>query len=118
MPTKLFFGRSPPGAPPTCSRRPIRCKPMSVISKMLVSNILSTLSVRVAVMALALVSSIVLARTLGPEGRGLFALVLLLPEIVASLALLGFEQAYAVYAGLLPARRQPLIWQSALVAGG
>ena len=43
-----------------------------------------------------------LARTLGPEGRGLLALVLLLPELVKCFALLGFEQANAVYAGLEP----------------
>lgn len=84
----------------------------------LVSNILTTLAARLAILALALVSSVLLARLLGPEGRGLFALVLLLPELARSFALLGFEQANAVYAGLEPERRRALVWHSAALAGG
>lgn len=82
----------------------------------LVWNILTTLSARGAMLALALVSSILLARMLGPEGRGLFALVLLLPELATSFGLLGFEQANAVYAGLEPDGRRALAWQSAVLA--
>ena len=58
---------------------------------------------------------------LGPEGRGLFALVLLLPELIKSFSLLGFEQANAVFAGLEPEGRRALVWHSiatALVIGG
>jgi O-antigen/teichoic acid export membrane protein len=87
----------------------------------LVSNILTTLSARIVLLALALVSSIVLARALGPEGRGLFALVVLLPDLAGTVALLGFDQANAVYAGLKPERRRALVWQSvaiAVVVGG
>ncbi len=68
-------------------------------------------------LGLTLVSSVILARILGPEGRGLFALVLLLPELARSLALLGFEQANAVYAGLEPRGCRVLVWQSVAVAG-
>lgn len=82
----------------------------------LTGNILTTLSARVAMLVLALISSTVLARYLGPEGRGLFALVLLLPELARNLALLGFEQANAVYAGLVPQHRSTLVWHSALIA--
>ncbi len=82
----------------------------------LARNILTTLSARIALMGVALISSMVLARVLGPEGRGLFALVLVLPELARSLALLGFEQANAVYAGLVPEGRRALVWQSAIVA--
>src|SRR5437879_5280395 len=82
----------------------------------LVSNILTTLVARVALLGLGLISSVVLARTLGPEGRGLFALVLVLPALAKTLALLGFEQANAVYAGLEPGRRRALVWQSAAIA--
>jgi O-antigen/teichoic acid export membrane protein len=82
----------------------------------LTQNILTTLSARVVLLVLALVSSVVLARMLGPEGRGLFALVLLLPEWGRSLGLLGFDQANAVYAGLEPGGRKALVWQSAAVA--
>jgi len=81
-------------------------------------NIGSTLVTRVAVLLIALLSSVVLARTLGPEGRGVFALILLLPTLATSLGLLGFEQANAVYAGLAPGSRGVLVWQSAAVALG
>jgi O-antigen/teichoic acid export membrane protein len=80
-------------------------------------NILTTLSARIATLGLALISSIVLARWLGPEGRGLFALVLLLPGLAKSVGLLGLDQANAVYAGLAPEGRRALVWQSAAVAG-
>jgi O-antigen/teichoic acid export membrane protein len=82
----------------------------------LVSNIATTLSARVVIMALALLSSIILARVLGPEGRGLFALVLLMPELVRTFGLLGFDHANVVYAGLEPQSCRPLVWQSALLA--
>ena len=84
----------------------------------LARNILTTLTARVAALGLALLSSIVLARALGPEGRGIFSLVLLLPEFVRTFALLGFDQANAVYAGLEPERRRVLVWHSAALAGG
>ncbi len=79
-------------------------------------NILTTLSARLALLGVALASSMILARVLGPEGRGLFALVLLLPELARSFALLGFEQSNAVYAGLSPDGRRALVWQSAATA--
>lgn len=79
-------------------------------------NILTTLMARMTLLILALISSVVLARMLGPEGRGLFALVLLLPELASNLGLLGFDQANAVYAGLEPKKRHTLVWQSAVVA--
>jgi hypothetical protein len=41
-------------------------------------NILTTLSARIVTLGLFLISSIILARWPGPEGRGVFALVLLL----------------------------------------
>jgi len=83
----------------------------------LLRNILTTLGARVTTLMLALVSSIVLARSLGPDGVGLFALVLLLPGWAKALGLFGFEQANAVYAGLEPTRRPTLVWQSAAIAG-
>lgn len=82
----------------------------------LTANIMTTLSARLLLLALALVSSVILARGLGPEGRGLFALVLLIPDLARSLALLGFDQANAVYAGLDPKMRSALAWQSTALA--
>ncbi len=79
-------------------------------------NIMTTLSSRVLMVAFALVSSIVLARILGPEGRGVFAVVLLLPELAANFGLLGFDQANGVYAGLDQKAPRCLVWQSAVMA--
>lgn len=87
----------------------------------LARNIATTLVSRVFVMGMMLVSSMVVARTLGPEDRGLFALILLLPELGKVFCILGFEQANAVYAGLQPDGRRALVWHSAataLCAGG
>jgi O-antigen/teichoic acid export membrane protein len=87
----------------------------------LTKNILTTLGARIGVLAISLISSVILARVLGPEGRGLFALVLIVPGLVRAVALLGFEQANAVYAGLKPEGRQALVWHSvvlAIVGGG
>jgi O-antigen/teichoic acid export membrane protein/ubiquinone/menaquinone biosynthesis C-methylase UbiE len=83
---------------------------------MLVWNILTTFASRVVIMMLALASSVILARFLGPDGRGLFALVLLLPECARTLGLLGFEQSNVVYAGLQPNNRHILVWHSVLIA--
>jgi len=82
----------------------------------LASNILTTLLARVALLGLGFISSVMVARTLGPEGRGLFALILVLPGLMKTVALLGFEQANAVYAGLEPENRRALVWQSAAIA--
>src|SRR5262245_33628673 len=69
-----------------------------------------------ALLLLSLLSSVLLARLLGPDGLGLFALVLLLPELARSFGMLGFDQANTVYAGLEPERRRALVWQSAVAA--
>ncbi len=82
----------------------------------LARNIASTLTANVATLALSLGSSIVLARMLGPDGRGLFALVLLVPELATTFGLFGFEQAHAVYAGLEPTKRRVLVWHSTILA--
>ncbi|MDH3443090.1 MAG: polysaccharide biosynthesis C-terminal domain-containing protein [Deltaproteobacteria bacterium] len=83
---------------------------------MLAQNILTTFLSRVAILLIALASSVVLARFLGPEARGVYALVLFLPEIAGIFSLLGFEQANVVYAGLEPQKRQVLVWHSTIIA--
>jgi O-antigen/teichoic acid export membrane protein len=82
----------------------------------LVSNIITTLFARVGVLICAVISSIVLARVLGPEGRGLFALIILLPEMATAFGLLGFDHANVVYAGLEPESRRALVWHSTVLA--
>src|SRR2546425_11315784 len=83
----------------------------------LVSNIATTFAARMSMLGLAFVSSIMLARLLGPEGRGTLALVFLLPELANTLGRLGFDHANAVVAGLDPTGRRALVWQSAAIAG-
>lgn len=83
----------------------------------LVGNILTTLLTRLTILALALVSSMLMARLLGPEGIGLFALVLLVPDLLRNFGLFGMDQANVVYAGLEPESRRALVWQSIIVAG-
>src|SRR5437899_5465880 len=58
-----------------------------------------------------------LARLLGPEGRGTLALVFLLPELANTLGRLGFGHANAGFAGLDPTGRRALVWQSVATAG-
>jgi O-antigen/teichoic acid export membrane protein len=81
----------------------------------LTKNILTTLGARIMILALALVSSIVLARMLGPEGRGLFALVLLVPDLARSFGRFGFDEANTVYAGLEPEKSRALVGQSTVI---
>src|SRR6266850_5667540 len=83
----------------------------------LASNIATTFAARMSMLGLAFVSSIMLARLLGPEGRGTLALVCLLPDLAAILGRLGFDSANTVFAGLDPRRRRLLVWQSVALAG-
>ena len=80
-------------------------------------NIFITISARTVLLVLSLVSSVLMARCLGPEGRGVFALVLILPELARIFGLLGIDEAIAVYSGLEPSNRPYLVWQSVIVAG-
>jgi O-antigen/teichoic acid export membrane protein len=83
----------------------------------LTGNIATTFAARLSLLAMAFVSSMMLARLLGPEGRGTLALVCLLPDLSTMLGRLGFDSANAVFAGLDPTRRRALVWQSVAIAG-
>jgi O-antigen/teichoic acid export membrane protein len=84
----------------------------------LATNIATTVIARVSLLGLAFVSSIMLARLLGPEGRGTLALVCLLPDLASMLGRLGFDSANAVFAGADPVRRRALVWQSLGIGAG
>ncbi len=56
-------------------------------------SILGTAAVNVMYLALGLVTAAVLARTLGPEGRGAYAAILNLPMVLAVVAGFGFPNA-------------------------
>lgn len=52
-----------------------------------------TLAVRIVIFALALAANIILARSLGSAGRGVYAIAVLVPSIIALVANLGFGPA-------------------------
>jgi len=65
--------------------------------------------------ALGLVSAVIVARALGPAGRGLLALALFIPAIVATFCRFGQDTVNSVFAGLYKDRRAHLFQQSILV---
>jgi O-antigen/teichoic acid export membrane protein len=84
----------------------------------LAQNVLTTLTARFIALGLSLATSVLLARMLGPEGRGVFATTLILPGFAIALGALGFSEANAVYAGLNGSKNRVLVWQSCVVALG
>ena len=63
----------------------------------LVGSASQTLITRVAVLALFLVTNVILARSLGPAGRGVYAVVVLIPTVGSLLAQLGVGPANVYY---------------------
>lgn len=61
--------------------------------------IANTLRTNLAIQTITFATSIMTARVLGPTGRGELALVLLYPQLVANITLLGIDRAVAVMAG-------------------
>jgi antigen flippase len=61
--------------------------------------IVSTIRVNLAIQVIAFATSIMLARILGPTGRGEFALVLLYPQLVAGIAFMGVDRGVAILSG-------------------
>ncbi len=61
--------------------------------------IIRTLSTNLAIQVLTFVTSILMARILGPTGRGELALVLLYPQLVGGIAFLGVDRAVAILGG-------------------
>ena len=84
---------SPPSAKAgaVCDSAPRRASFLADVGSVLGSNIV--------ILALSLVSSIVLARLLGPSGRGALAAVLVVPGVVISLLDMGVKQAAVYFLG-------------------
>jgi O-antigen/teichoic acid export membrane protein len=61
--------------------------------------IVGTLWTNLAIQAITFATSVLSARILGPIGRGELALVLLYPQLVAGIALLGVDRAIAILGG-------------------
>src|SRR5438128_7353655 len=63
----------------------------------LVSSATQTLAARVAAFFFSLVSNVILARALGPEGRGVYAVAVLIPALIGLFAQLGIGPANVYY---------------------
>jgi len=68
---------------------------MNSISK----NSAITFSFQILIFILGLVTSIILARTLGPSGKGTYTLILLIPTVMLKLGSLGIEGANVYFTG-------------------
>ena len=68
---------------------------MTSISK----NTTITFSSQILIFALGFVASIILARVLGPEGKGIYALIVLVPALMLNLGSLGIEVANVYFTG-------------------
>jgi O-antigen/teichoic acid export membrane protein len=87
----------------------------------LVRSATITLASRFLVFGLSLVAGVVLARTLGPYGRGLYALALVAPSAITLVANLGISQALTYHLARKTYRVEQLIGQAialAVILGG
>ena len=87
----------------------------------LVRSATITLVSRLLVFGLSLVAGVILARTLGPYGRGLYALALVAPAAITLVANLGISQALTYHLARKTYRVEQLIGQAialALILGG
>ena len=80
-----------------------------------------TLASRFLIFGLSIISNVILARALAPQGRGLYALALVAPSAVALIANLGISQALVYYLAKRIYTRDELIGQVlslSLILGG
>lgn len=87
----------------------------------LVRSATITLASRLLVFGLSLVAGVILARTLGPYGRGLYALALVAPAAITLVANLGISQALTYHLARKTYRVEQLIGQAialAVILGG
>jgi len=62
-------------------------------------NIFVTFTARVFILLLGIVTSIIIARVLGPEGKGIYTLAILLPTLLMTFTNLGIGSASVYYIG-------------------
>jgi O-antigen/teichoic acid export membrane protein len=87
----------------------------------LVRSATFTLASRLFVFGLSLVAGVILARTLGPYGRGIYALALVAPSALTLVANLGISQALTYHLARKTYRVEQLIGQAialAVILGG
>ena len=61
--------------------------------------ILGTISINIVVAIINIVTSILAARVLGADGRGELALILLYPQAIATMGLLGVDRGLSLLSG-------------------
>lgn len=77
------------------------------LKKRIVDNIMTSISKNIAItflsqiliFALGFIASIILARALGPTGRGIYALIILVPAVMLKFGSLGIEAANVYFTG-------------------
>jgi O-antigen/teichoic acid export membrane protein len=82
----------------------------------LLGSALFTLGTQTAVAGLSLVNVVIVARTLGPAGRGEVALLMTIAYLSSQIALFGVEQANVNLAGIRPQSRPALATNSLVLA--
>lgn len=85
---------------------------------MLRQDVITTFGCNIGAAAFGLLSSVTIARALGPEQQGLLALALFFPSLLSSFLGLGQETVNASFAGLHKDRRNALMLQSFVLALG
>ena len=68
---------------------------MNSISK----NSVITFSSQILIFILGFFTSIILARALGPKGKGIYTLIILIPTVMLKLGSLGIEDANVYFTG-------------------
>tara|TARA_R110000751_G_scaffold3930_5_gene18531 strand:- start:64409 stop:65707 length:1299 start_codon:yes stop_codon:yes gene_type:complete len=68
-------------------------------NRSIVRDIIAVFNTKIVVLALTLISSVIIARTLGADGRGLIALALIYPQLMLSIMEGGMRQSATYYLG-------------------
>lgn len=84
---------------------------------MLARNFATTTVSTIGGMALSFVASVVLARILGAELRGVYALAILIPSTIYIFSTFGLTTAHIVFSGKYPEKRGAIAFQSFAHAG-
>jgi O-antigen/teichoic acid export membrane protein len=87
-----------------------------MLRHLLTSRLVSTGATDIAIVALATVAGILVARLLGPQGRGEFAIVMLWPSLIAALGNLGLREAFTYEIARRPENRAVLTGHAILIA--
>jgi len=85
---------------------------------MFTKNAAITFTAGVLSLILGLVTSVILVRVLGPEGRGIYALAVLLPSLIVTFGNLGIGPATVYYVARGEFRRQEILGNNILLSAG